>query len=128
MSGAAPALFELDGPEEEMDALAGNIRALEQQGIALKSQAVLARSNGALARVAEALEARGVPVLYLGPLFERPEIRDLLSLLSLLVDASGPGLVRVGDFPEYSIKIGRVSCGAWVCNYVWISVVAVTLK
>src|SRR3546814_4236759 len=87
MSGAAPALFELDGPEEEMDALAGNFRALEQQGIALKSQAVLARSNGALARVAEALEARGVPVLYLGPLFERPEIRDLLSLLSLLVDA-----------------------------------------
>lgn len=105
VSGAAPALFELDGPEEEMDALAGNIRVLEQQGVALRSQAVLARSNGALARVAEALEARGVPVLYLGPLFERPEIRDLLSLLSLLVDASGTGLVRVGDFPEYSIPL-----------------------
>src|SRR3546814_15141899 len=32
MSGAAPALFELDGPEEELEALAGNIRTPEQKG------------------------------------------------------------------------------------------------
>ncbi|WP_374524178.1 UvrD-helicase domain-containing protein [Sphingopyxis sp.] len=104
-SGVQPELLELDDPEAEMDALAGNVRRLETEGFGLRSQAILARSNGTLARVAEALEARGVPVLYLGPLFDRPEIRDLLSLLSLLVDASGTGLVRVGAFPEYAIPL-----------------------
>ncbi|GLS33067.1 Superfamily I DNA or RNA helicase [Mesorhizobium albiziae] len=103
--GVAPAIYELDDAEAEMEALAGNIRALEREGIELKAQTVLARSNGTLARVAEALEARDVPVLYLGPLFDRPEVRDLLALLSLLVDASGSGLVRVGAFPEYAVPL-----------------------
>ena len=76
-------------------------------GIPYRDQAVLCRSHAALARIAAHLEAAGVPVLYLGDLFERAEIRDLLALLSL---ASGDerGLVRVASFAEYQIPLADV--------------------
>ena len=54
------------------------------------------------------LEDLGVPVLYLGNLFERPEVRDMLSLLSLTCEADGRGLVRVARFPEYEIPLDDV--------------------
>jgi hypothetical protein len=51
------------------------------------------------------MEARGIPVLYLGPLFERSEVRDLLSVLSLIADEYGTGLVRIAELPEYKVPI-----------------------
>lgn len=88
---------------EEVDALAGSIRALQDKGVPLRQQTVLSRSNASLAHYAEELEARGVPVLYLGPLFGRPEVRDLLCVLSLIADDSGTALVRIAEFPQYVI-------------------------
>lgn len=73
------------------------------QGVPFRRQAVLCRSHTWLARLGAALEAGGVPVFYLGNLFERPEVRDLLSLLSLAAESDGSGLVRVAHFPEYRI-------------------------
>ncbi len=42
-----------------------------------------------------------MPLLYLGDLFERGEIRDLLSLVALDAEFGGLGLVRVGQLPAY---------------------------
>ncbi len=105
--GSPPTALAANDGEAEMDHLAGAIRALERDGVALQDQAALARSNGSLARIGEALEARGLPVLYLGPLFDRPEVRDLLSLLAL-VAGSGSTLLRVGRFAEYGVPIADV--------------------
>ncbi|KQX43210.1 MULTISPECIES: UvrD-helicase domain-containing protein [unclassified Ensifer] len=90
-------------PAGEIDLLAGNIRELEREGVPLRDQAVIARTNGALATLGSELEARGIPVLYIGPLFDRPEVRDLLSLLSLIVH-DGSSVFRVGGFPEYGLR------------------------
>lgn len=106
--GERPALFACADEGDEMDALAGSIRDLEAAGVPLRSQTVLARSNGALARFAEELGARDVPVLYLGPLFAREEVKDLLSLLSIIVDGPGTGLVRVGGLPEYGVSLDDI--------------------
>jgi len=73
------------------------------EGVPFRRQAVLCRSHTWLARLGAALEAGGVPVFYLGDLFERPEVRDLLSLLSLTAESDGSGLLRVAHFPEYRI-------------------------
>jgi DNA helicase-2/ATP-dependent DNA helicase PcrA len=56
---------------------------------------------------------RGIPVLHLGSLFERDEIRDQLALLTLAVDAFGDGLARVGTMPRYDIPLQdiRVAIG-----------------
>ncbi|MER9559460.1 ATP-dependent helicase [Mesorhizobium sp. M0323] len=104
----SPEIFPCGDASAEMDILAGSIRELERQGVTLRSQTVLARSNGSLASFAEELEARGVPVLYLGPLFDRSEVRDLLSVLSLISDGAGTGLVRVAGLPEYDVPLDDV--------------------
>jgi DNA helicase II / ATP-dependent DNA helicase PcrA len=77
-------------------------------GIAYRDQAVLCRSHNNLARYAELLEGEGIPILYLGNLFERPEIRDLLSLISLTCEPTRGGLLRVAQFPEYDIPLEDV--------------------
>lgn len=104
--GIAPTLLTAADEVEEVDALAGSIRALQGEGVALRQQTVLSRSNASLAHYAEELEARGIPVLYLGPLFSRTEVRDLLCVLSMIADDSGTGLVRIAEFPEYGVPQG----------------------
>lgn len=93
--------------DAEGDGIAGEIRARHAAGTSYRDQAVLCRSHTVLARIAARLEAAGVPVLYLGDLFERREIRDLLSLLSLAAGDSR-GLVRIAEFPEYQIPLADV--------------------
>lgn len=77
-------------------------------GIPYRDQAVLCRSHAALGRIATHLETAGVPVLYLGNLFERPEIRDLLALVSLTCEGNGRGLIRVARFSAYQIPLADV--------------------
>tara|TARA_R110002124_G_scaffold267777_3_gene435195 strand:+ start:64371 stop:67724 length:3354 start_codon:yes stop_codon:yes gene_type:complete len=101
--GEAPSLSVASDVDDEYSRLAASIRELEKGGVPLRAQAVLARSNGALARVGEELEARNIPVLYLGPLFDRSEVRDLLSLLSLLA-SSGSSLMRVAGLQQYGVS------------------------
>lgn len=96
-----------DDGDAEGDGIACEIQARHTAGTSYRDQAVFCRSHTVLARVAARLEAAGVPVLYLGDLFERPEIRDLLSLLSLAT-GDGRGLVRVAEFPEYQIPLADV--------------------
>ena len=97
-----------DTPDDEGGGIAGSIRELECAGVPLRDQAVLCRSNRRLNEIATALEAYGIPVLHLGSLFEREEVRDLLALLSLAVDPFGNGLARVGAMPRYGLSMQDV--------------------
>ena len=109
--GHGPARLEVRRYEtlgQEVEGVAASIRELEGNGVALRDQAVLCRSNRRLNEIAAGLEARGVPVLHLGSLFERDEVRDLLALLSLVVDPFGDALVRVGAMPRYSLSLQDV--------------------
>lgn len=88
--------------------LAQEINLRRNQGIAYREQALLCRSHTHLARFAKRLEELGIPVLYLGDVFERPEVRDMLSLLSLTCEPERGGLLRVAQFPEYCVPIDDV--------------------
>jgi superfamily I DNA/RNA helicase len=85
----------------EAAAIRQNIEQLRAAAIPYSDQAILARSHLTLGRVCGELERLGVPLLYLGDLFERPEIRDLLSLLAIDAEFGGVGLVRVAQLPVY---------------------------
>lgn len=102
---ARPEIRRYETPEQEVGGIAASIRELETDGIALRDQAVLCRSNSRLNEIAAGLEARGIPVLHLGSLFERDEVRDLLALLSLAVDAFGSALIRVGAMQRYGLSL-----------------------
>lgn len=92
----------------EAAGLATEINRRRDQGIAYRDQAILCRSHTNLARFAARLEAHGIPVLYLGDLFERPEIRDMLALISFTCEPERGGLLRVAQFPEYNIPLDDV--------------------
>lgn len=98
-------LRKFDRDEDEEEGIAAAIQELRDKGVRLRDQAVLCRSNRRLNEIAAALEARNIPVLHLGSLFERDEIRDLLALMSLAVDPFGDALVRVGALPRYGIPL-----------------------
>lgn len=106
--GAGPEGLEMrkfDRDEDEEEGIAAAVRELEGKGVRLRDQAVLCRSNRRLNEIAAALEARNIPVLHLGSLFERDEIRDLLALISLAADPFGDAIVRVGALPRYGIPL-----------------------
>ena len=85
----------------EAEAIRDKIEELRAAGIPYSQQAILARTHLTLTRVTQILERLGVPLLYLGDLFEREEIRTLLSLVSIDAEYGGIGLVRVATLPQY---------------------------
>lgn len=70
----------------------------------LKDIAILGRTNSILSKIADELIEREIPVLYLGNIFERAEIRDMLSLLSLSFENKGRHLLRLTGFDEYNFS------------------------
>jgi superfamily I DNA/RNA helicase/Zn-dependent peptidase ImmA (M78 family) len=107
-TGARVELLVAGSADDEISALAASITALHEQGIAYGSQAVLCASNARLNAIAEGLEARGIPALHLGSLFERPEIKDLLALLSLVTDPRAAAMVRVATMTRYQMPLQDV--------------------
>jgi DNA helicase II / ATP-dependent DNA helicase PcrA len=107
-SGVTPEVLQLDTPDDEAAGVAAAVRALEAEGFQLCDQAVLCRTNDRLNDIAAALEQRNIPVLHLGSLFERDEVRDLLALVSFAVDPFGDALVRIAAMPRYRIPLQDV--------------------
>lgn len=89
-------------------ALAENIEQMRQAGHAYRDQAVLCRGNDKLSELGLELERLEIPVLFLGNLFERQEVKDLVALLSLLTDRRAMGLVRLACWPEFVMSLEDV--------------------
>jgi len=107
--GSSPELLITTGAEEQTVVLADTIEMLKADGVRYRDQAVLCTGNDKLSALGQELERLGIPVLFLGNLFERPEVRDLLSLLSLLVDARAMALVRTACLPQFQMSLSDVS-------------------
>lgn len=105
--GGMVLLKEADNLEVEGESIAREIRHWVEQGIPYKDQAILCRTHTQLERMAALMERYGIPTLYIGDLFERSEIQDLLALLSLII-GDARGLVRVSKFPEYRLSSSDV--------------------
>lgn len=98
-------LFEIaDSERAEVLGIAGEIKRQFQAGVPYSEQAVICRTHSILSRIALALEKEDIPALYLGDIFERAEVKDMLSLLSLASETDGKGLMRVSKLPEYNIS------------------------
>jgi superfamily I DNA/RNA helicase len=102
--GHRPMRVRAANEQEETSALAWRIKQLEADGTALAEQAVIVYKNATAADAAQGLEAQGVPVLYLGNIFERAEVKDLICLLQLAVDEYGMNLVRQWQSPHLALS------------------------
>jgi superfamily I DNA/RNA helicase/Zn-dependent peptidase ImmA (M78 family) len=108
-SGVCPELRTVAQKELQSVAIADAIQEMCNVGYSYRDQAVLCTGNEKLAEIGRELERLDIPVLFLGSLFERPEVKDLLSLLSLLVDGRAMGLLRVARLPEFRMALGDVA-------------------
>lgn len=107
--GIRPDLWQVADDESEQAAAAASVEELRKQGVPLSRQAMLFRSNSRLSEFAAALEAHGIAVLHLGSIFERDEIRNLLSLLSLVANPAGGSLIRLATLEPYRAPLADVS-------------------
>lgn len=99
---------------DEAEYVASQIERFREAGIPYNDQVILARTHLTLARITGALERLDVPLLYLGDLFERKEIRDLLSLVALDSEHGNVGLARIAAFPEYGVeREDAIKCRDW---------------
>jgi DNA helicase II / ATP-dependent DNA helicase PcrA len=80
-----------DTAESQAFGMAGEIRRLREGGLAFADIVVLVRSHSQAIKLAGHLLGEGIPVLYVGDLIERPEVKDLLCLLDLFAAREGAG-------------------------------------
>ncbi|WP_082033782.1 UvrD-helicase domain-containing protein [Pseudomonas sp. PI1] len=104
----APELRTVTSAAETSAALADSIKRMKETGFPYRDQAVLCRGNEKLSELAQELERLEIPVLFLGSLFEREEVKDLVVLLSLLVDKRKMGLLRIGCWPDFAMQLEDV--------------------
>jgi superfamily I DNA/RNA helicase len=106
--GGVPTIWKSTSRESMWDSVASEARWLAGNGAAYRQQAILCRAGAVANDAAKALTDRGVPVAYLGDLIERPEIKDILALIQLLVERVPRALMRVHQLTEPVIPIGDV--------------------
>ena len=112
-SGSKPVFVSVGTKDDEIDEIAARIRRAHAEGFAYKDQAVLCKGNDRVSVIARELEERGIPVLYLGPLFDRLEIKEALAILSLLTDPRAMGLACTATTPEFRMTADDVAmCAA----------------
>ncbi|QEG01558.1 ATP-dependent DNA helicase PcrA [Stieleria maiorica] len=104
-----PELRVVEKKTDEVAAIADAIVTMRDDGYSYRKQAVLCSGNDRLAQLANDLEHRGIPVLFLGNVFERSEIRDLLSIVSLMADRRAMGLLRIATMNEFSMRLSDAS-------------------
>jgi superfamily I DNA/RNA helicase len=104
-SRVKPQYRAVETANDEIAAIAEAVQEHRASGMSYRDQALLCTGNERLGRMAAGLESMGIPILYLGSLFERDEIQELLSLLSMLNDRRAMGLVRVGTMPEFRLQL-----------------------
>src|SRR5690606_28632301 len=105
---ALPEFRVVKSTDDEISAVAAAIQRQRETGTPFCRQALLCASNARLSEIAEGLETRGIPVLHLGSIFERPDIKNLLALLSMLTDPQVAGLVRVATMAGHEMPLQDV--------------------
>ncbi|MEI6607332.1 MAG: UvrD-helicase domain-containing protein, partial [Verrucomicrobiota bacterium] len=108
-SGNRPELRLMPEGDQQTGAVADAIEEMRTAGHTYRDQAVLCTGNEKLSTMALELERVGIPVLFLGSLFERPEVKDLFALLTILTDSRAMGLVRVACWPEFEMPMADVA-------------------
>jgi superfamily I DNA/RNA helicase len=104
-----PELVRYGTKTDQAAAVAESIEHMRGEGFRLSDHVILCSGNDRLTEVAAELETAGVPVLFLGSLFERAEVKELLSFLTLLVDGRAMGLVLIGASREFAMGLADVA-------------------
>lgn len=103
--GEKPVVVTCSEREAVLSSVLQNIRALQHSGVSLGQQAVLCRSSSDVQKASELLAEQGVPVIYIGELAQRVEIKQLLCLAQLLVERRPKALLGLSGISGLSMAL-----------------------
>jgi superfamily I DNA/RNA helicase len=106
--GEKPVVFTCSEQDAILGCVVQNISSLRQQGIPYGHQAVLCRWNAEVQKASELLASQGVPVIYIGDLSERVEIKQLLCLVQLLVERRPKALIGLSAIPGLAMPLDDI--------------------
>ncbi len=92
----------------ELAGLVQDIRYKHASGYAYKDMVVLCRTRAQAQKISRVLAAEGLPVIERGGTLEQAYIKDLLSIILLLTDQSGMGLLRAARQREHPLSQGDI--------------------
>lgn len=101
-----------DRVENEADLVVKEIQDLTKKEYSFKDIAILVRANNHSEPFTRSLSRHGIPYQFLGPsyLFRKPEIKDLVAYLQLLVDPQDDlAFFRVASLPVFKISPQRLA-------------------
>ncbi|WP_282115436.1 UvrD-helicase domain-containing protein [Pseudoalteromonas arctica] len=99
--GVVPTLYECDSKASQATTIAQRINALVHRGVPYSDQVVISRKSANVEQIVEALKEQNIPVLYLGDICQRPEIKRLLCLMELLCMRQPRSLVGLISEPDF---------------------------
>lgn len=102
--GESPILVQCDPGSAMAEAVAEHVQVLHKKGICYGKQAVLCRGNFEVQQIAGHLREKSIPVLYIGELALRREVKSLLCLMQLLVERSPRALVGLMGEPALKVE------------------------
>ncbi|WP_165423422.1 UvrD-helicase domain-containing protein [Ktedonosporobacter rubrisoli] len=97
-------LAQAEDEASELYGLIQDIRSRRAQGYAYQDMAILCRTRAQARKLTRVLAALGLPVLERGSLLEQEHVKDVLSLILLLTNPAGMGLVRAARQPEHQLS------------------------
>jgi superfamily I DNA/RNA helicase len=89
-------------------AIASSIKTLHGEGISFGQQAVLCRRKSDLENVAVQLQAQGIPILYIGELAQRAEVKQILCLMQLLTERHPRSLFGLMHHPDFLMPLADI--------------------
>jgi superfamily I DNA/RNA helicase/Zn-dependent peptidase ImmA (M78 family) len=110
LGGNSPEVITVGGTALITPSIADGVKKMRDDGYDYRDQAILCRGNDRLSSIGQELERAGIPVLFLGSLFERSEVKDLVAVLTLLIDRRAMGLLRTACWPEFAMSLEDVIC------------------
>jgi len=87
----------------ELNGLISDILRKQAEGYNFRDVVVLCRTRAQARKISQALVTANLPVIERGGMLEQEHIKNLLSIVMLLADSSGMGLLRAARQPEHAL-------------------------
>lgn len=101
-TGVLPALIRV-GKDAQSSSVVAQIEQCRASGYAYGSQSIISSINAQLDKLAQDMERAGIPVLHIGDLSQRTEVREFICLMQLLTQRTPGALLGLLRFSDLSM-------------------------
>ena len=107
-TGVKPMLFQSEDNAGQINTVAQKVSEAVLDGYPYGTQGVISATNGQLEQLAKGLEGAGIPVLHIGDLYQRAEVKPFLCLMQLLTQRSPAALYGLLNDPDLSMPTADI--------------------